>query len=127
MHTRLTFILRRINADLSSVGLGTVRVADDSGPGWSEGLTVFDFRGHMTSANPKHVEAAVALLAYTFQDDVIDEQHHTWPEVGGRPLFPSADSGVACWCLDGKPWCAVGQLVDALAVAEDVAQAESAG
>jgi hypothetical protein len=127
MHARLAFILRRINADLSGVGLGSVHVADDPGPGWGEDLTVFDFRGHLTSANPEHVEEAVALLAYTFQDDVIDERHGAWPEVNGRPLFPSADSGVACWCLDGKPWCAVGQLADALASARDGAGTGSAG
>lgn len=66
-----------------------------------------------------HVEDAAALLASAFQDDVIDERHGAWPEVGGRPLFASADSGVACWCLDGKPWCAVGQLRDALGSAAD--------
>jgi len=66
-----------------------------------------------------HVEDAVALLASAFQDDEIDERHGAWPEVGGRPLFASADSGVACWCLDGRPWCAVGQLRDALGSAAD--------
>ncbi|MBS2963525.1 hypothetical protein KGA66_10740 [Actinocrinis puniceicyclus] len=116
MQARLTFILDRLNADLSGVGLGSVSVVDDPGAGWGEGLTVFEFQGRQTSANPREVEAAVALLASTFQDDVIDERHGAWPEVNGKPLWASADSGVACWYLDGKPWCAVGQLAGALAV-----------
>ncbi len=115
MQARLTFILDRLNADLSGVGLGAVGVVDDPGAGWGEGLTVFEFRGHQTSANPDELEAAVALLASTFQDDVTDERHGAWPEVDGKPLWASADSGIACWHLDGKPWCAVGQLTGALA------------
>jgi hypothetical protein len=118
MHARLTFILDRLNADLSPLGLGTVRVVDDPAPDWAEGVTVFEFRGHMTSANPEMVEEAVALLASSFQDDVVDEQHRAWPEVNDRPLWASAALGVACWCLDDRPWCAVGQLAGALAAAE---------
>jgi len=128
MQARLTFILDRLNADLSAVGLGVVSVVDDPGPGWGEGLAVFDFRGHQTSANPEHVEAAAALLASTFQDDVIDERHGAWPEVDGKPLWASAESGVACWQRAGKPWCAIGQLSDALAAAADDADhAETGG
>ncbi len=115
MQARLTFILDRLNADFSTAGLGVVSAVDDPGPEWGEGLTVFDFRGHQTSANPAHVEDAAALLASTFQDDVIDERHGAWPEVDGKPLWASAESGVACWHRDGKPWCAVGQLAGALA------------
>ncbi len=115
MQARLTFLLDRLNADFAMADLGTVSVVKDPGEGWDEGLTVFDFRGHQTSANPDEVEAAVALLASTFQDDVMDERHDAWPHVGGKPLFASAESGVACWHLNGKPWCAVGQLAGALA------------
>lgn len=120
MHARLSFILNRLNADFATAGLGDVGVVDDPGPMWDRDLAVFAFQGHMTSADPVYVEDTVALLASTFQDDVIDERHRAWPQVDGRPMWASADSGVACWCLDGKPWCAVGQLVDALAAtAED--------
>jgi hypothetical protein len=115
MQARLTFILDRLNADFATVGLGAVSVVDDPGPTWVEGLAVFDFRGHQTSANPEQPEHAAALVAYTFQDDVVEERHGAWPEVDGKPLWASADSGVACWHLDGKPWCAVGQLAGALA------------
>jgi len=123
MHARLSFILDRLNADFSTVGLGSVSVVDEPGPGWVEGLTVFDFRGHQTSANTEHAEDAAALLASTFQDDVVDERHGAWPEVDGKPLWASVESGVACWHLDGKPWCAIGQLAGALAAhTEDSAE-----
>ncbi|MGH3415281.1 MAG: hypothetical protein ACRDSS_02330 [Actinocrinis sp.] len=62
-------------------------------------------------------EPLVAAIANQLQDDVVDNLGRTWPEIDGRPLFASADSGVACWCLDGKPWCAVGQLKEALVAA----------
>jgi hypothetical protein len=127
MHAGVRFILHRLNADLATAGLGVVSVVGDPGREWGEGMTVFAFGGHETSADPGHVEQAVALLASAFQDDVIDERQGTWPEVGGRPVFPSAESGVACWCLDGRPWCAVGQLADALAATADDAQRPVAG
>jgi hypothetical protein len=115
MQARLTFLLDRLNADFSPAGLGAVRAIDDPGPFSVEGFTLFEFRGHQTTANPQELEAAVALLASTFQDDVIEERHGAWPAVGGKPLWASADCGVACWHLDGEPWCAVGQLAGALA------------
>lgn len=119
MHARLTFILNRINADLGTLDLGLVGVVGDPVGDWGDGVTVFEFRGHQTSVDPEHVEEALALLASGYQDDVIDECHGAWPLVGGRPLWASADSGVACWYLDGRPWCAVGQLADALAAVAD--------
>lgn len=122
----MMFILDRLNADFATTGLGAVGVVGESGADWGEGLTVFEFRGHQSSANTGHVEDAVALLASAFQDDVIDEHQTAWPQVGGRPLFPSANAGVACWELDGKPWCAVGQLAGALAVQSE-ADGASAG
>jgi hypothetical protein len=114
MHTRVSFILDRLNADFASVGIGTVALVEDPGPGWTG--TVFEYAGHQTFGIPEHLEACTALLADQFQDDAMDNLGRTWPEVAGKPLFASADSGVACWCLNGEPWCAVGQLTEALAV-----------
>jgi hypothetical protein len=125
MHPRLAFIIGRLNADLMSTGVGVVSLVEDPEPGWAG--TVFAFGGSMTTVSTDHAEVATAVLADKFQDDVIGTLGRTWPQVDGRPLFASADSGVACWCLDGEPWCAIGQLTDALAAAEDVAKTGSAG
>ena len=69
----------------------------------------------MTFTGDAPLEELVAAVADQLQDDVVDNLGRTWPEVSGRPLFASAASGVACWCLDGRPWCAIGQLDQALA------------
>jgi len=83
---------------------------------------------HIPLDVPTGFEELTAVIAYHLQDEAMDELGRTWPEVGGMPLFPSAGSGVACWCLDGKPWCAVGQLPDALAAAaEDAKRGETGG
>ena len=55
-------------------------------------------------------EQLVASVADRMQDTVVQLKAAAWPSLDGKPLSPSADSGVACWCVDGKPWCAVGQL-----------------
>jgi hypothetical protein len=125
MHSRLAFIIGRLNADLAATGVGVVSLVEDPEPGWA-GI-VFAFGGSMTTVSTDQAEVATAVLADKFQDDVVGSLGRTWPEVDGRPLFPSAASGVACWCLDGKPWCAVGQLADALAAAGEVERAGSAG
>lgn len=125
MHPRLAFVIDRLNADLLPTGVGVVSLVEDPEPGWAG--TVFAFGGSMTTVSMDQVEVTTAVLADKFQDDVIGSLGRTWPEVGGRPLFASADSGVACWCLDGKPWCAVGHLANALAAADDMEQVGSAG
>lgn len=117
MHPRLAFIIDRLNADLVATGVGVVSLVEAPEADWA-GI-VFAFGGSMTTVSTDHAEIAAAVLADKFQDDVIGSLGRTWPEVGGRPLFASADSGVACWCLDGKPWCAVGQLKDALSAAAE--------
>lgn len=111
----MSFILDRLNADFTGAELGVVSFVAEPGADWAG--PVFAYCGSMTTVSVGDVERATATLADKFQDDVIGERHAAWPEVGGRPLFPSADSGVACWCLDGKPWCAIGQLADALKAA----------
>lgn len=108
----MKFILGRLNADFGSIGRGSVSFVSDPGPGWAG--PVWEFEGARTACGMDDVEAATASLAWTFQDGVVDDRHEAWPQVDGRPLWPSADSGVACWCLDGKPWCAIGQLAAAL-------------
>lgn len=108
MHTRVALALKRIEADFAAVPLD---------------LPTFD--GTIVSSNgvlipldvPGGYEELTAVVAYHLQDAAIDELGRPWPEYRGRPLFPSADCGVACWCLDGAPWCAVGQLESALAAA----------
>lgn len=116
MHARVRAVLGRIEADFSGLPVELPTVA-------GEAVTAHGMR--FTVGAP--YESLVASIADQLQDDVIDNLGRGWPEVDGRPLFASAESGVACWCLDGRPWCAVGQLSDALAAAEDVAQAGSVG
>lgn len=118
MHTRVRFILDRLNADFAAADLGPVGFVEAPGPGWPG--PVFEFAGHQTFGILDRVEECTALLANQFQDDVMGNQRHTWPEVEGRPLFASSASGVACWCLDDTPWCAIGQLAQALAAYEPV-------
>ena len=115
MHARVSFILGRLNADFGSGGRDVVTCVVVPGQGWAG--PVWEFGGHQTACGYDDVEGATATLASTFQDDVIGDRHEAWPVVDGRPLFASAESGVACWCLDGKPWCAVGQLHGALEAA----------
>jgi hypothetical protein len=114
----VSFILDRLNADFAGAGLGAVSFVQDPATDWAG--PVFAYCGSMTTVGLDDAESATATLADKFQDDVIDDRHSVWPEVDGRPLFTSADSGVACWCLDSRPWCAVGQLAGALASRADV-------
>ena len=104
MQARVSAVLGRIEADFSGLPVDLPSVTGETIT--AHGMT-------FTAAAP--YEPLVASIANQLQDDVIDNLGRTWPEVGGKPLFASADSGVACWCLDGKPWCAVGQLAGALA------------
>jgi hypothetical protein len=113
MQARVSAVLGRIGADFSGLPIKLPSVL---------GETITAHGMAFTASGP--YESLVASIADQLQDDAIDNLGRTWPEVGGRPLFASADSGVACWCLDGRPWCAVGQLAGALAVA---AEAEPAG
>jgi hypothetical protein len=113
----VSFILDRLNADFGTAGCGSVGFVLNPEPGWAG--PVWSFGGAQTACGYDDVESAAATLAGTFQDSVIGERHGAWPQVEGRALFPSADSGVACWCLDGKPWCAIGQLAAALAAAAE--------
>jgi hypothetical protein len=115
MHARVSFILARLNADFRLAGLGEITYVSDPEPGWAG--PVWAFGGHRTASGYDDVESATASLASAFQDGVIDDRHGAWPTVDGRALFASAESGVACWCLDGKPWCAIGQLSGALEAA----------
>lgn len=115
MHARVTLALKRVAADFAGLPVD---------PPTFDGAVVQSNGVHIPLDAPGGYEELTSVVAYHLQDAAMDELGRTWPEVGGRPLFPSADSGVACWCLDGKPWCAVGQLSGALAV---VAEAEPAG
>lgn len=116
----MKFILDRLNADFGSVGLGQVALVPAPEENWVG--PVWEFEGTRTACGFDDPEAAVATLAWSFQDKVVDDKHEAWPQVDGRPLWPSAESGVACWCLDGKPWCAIGDLVAALAALGDVSE-----
>jgi hypothetical protein len=106
-------VLARITADFSGLSIDLPII---------DGEVITAHGAHFSSGTP--YESLIAAIADRLQDDVIDNLGHTWPEVNGKPLFASADSGVACWCLDGKPWCAIGQLTEALAVHHE---AESTG
>jgi hypothetical protein len=108
MHARVKAVLGRIEADFSGLPIQLPSVV--GGMITAHGMP-------FTAAAP--YEPLVASIAGRLQDDVMDNLGHTWPQVDGRPLFASAGSGVACWCLEGKPWCAVGQLKDALSSAAD--------
>jgi hypothetical protein len=99
MHARVSATLARIEADFS--GLPIILPTADGNSIIAHGMA-------FTGEAP--FEELVAAVANQLQDDVVDNLRHTWPEVSGRPLFASSASGVACWCLDGKPWCAIGQL-----------------
>jgi hypothetical protein len=103
MHARVTSLLARIRADFGSTPVAL--------PQYDEArITAHGM--HFAVSLPR--EQLVAAVADRLQDDVVDSTGAPWPTVNGEPLFPSAESGVACWCLGGRPWCAVGQLSAAL-------------
>ena len=112
MHARVSFILDRLNADFAAADMGSVTYVLNPGPDWA--APVWAFKGSETACAYDDVESAIATLANTFQDDVISSRLEVWPSLDGVALLASAKSGVACWCLAGKPWCAVGQLTAAL-------------
>jgi hypothetical protein len=113
MHTRVSFILDRLNADFEAAGLGPITLVLNPGAEWDKPVWAFD--GTQVGVGFDDVESCIATLASAFQDLVIDQEHQAWPQVDGRPMWPSAQSGVACWHLDGKSWCAIGHLTRALA------------
>lgn len=117
MSARLNWAAQRVSADLAPLGIPPLSL--EQGPDGP--MIVWELpeaNGRFLVSSSAGVESTVQYVADQIQDAVIAHLFHAWPEVGGRPLWPSADSGVACWCLDGKPWCAVGQLAGALAAAE---------
>jgi len=81
------------------------------------------YGGHTFGVDPGKVENATAHVMWQVQDDVIAELGRPWPELvepSGTSvgvLTPAADSGVACWHLNARPWCAIGQLRGAAAAA----------
>jgi hypothetical protein len=118
MSTSLNWALTRVSQDIGILGygpLGTERRPDDDGP-----MVVLSFPGgglRVLASETAGAEESASYIANQAQDALIGHLFRAWPVVGDRPLFPSAESGVACWCLDGKPWCAVGQLAQALKAA----------
>jgi len=62
------------------------------------------------SIDTPDAEIAVAAAANYFQDVVIDNLMHTWPEADGRPLFPAIDAGRAWWMRDGARFALIGRL-----------------
>lgn len=108
----MSFILDRLNADFALADMGSITYVLNPDSGWA--APVWAFKGSETACAYDDVEGAIATLANVFQDDVIDSLPGIWPSVDGVALLASAESGVACWCLRGKPWCAVGQLAAAL-------------
>lgn len=117
MSARLNWAAQRVSADLAPLGFPPLSL--EQGPDGP--MIVWELpeaNGRFLVSSSAGVESAVQYVADQIQDVVIAHLFHAWPEVDGRPLWPSADSGVACWCLDGKPWCAVGQLAGAVAAAE---------
>jgi hypothetical protein len=118
MPARLKFAMRRVVADFEPAGYPPISVGESSdGPVVLWELPHASVRFLVSDAQDAEVTAD--YVALTLQGFVTDDRQDHWPQINGRPLFPSADSGVACWCLDGKPWCAVGQLAQALAAHEE--------
>ena len=113
MPTRLKWALTRVLADFEPLGYPPFCFGESAdGPVvlWQMPQASVRFLVSTTQS----AEEIAYYIADQLQVFVIDEQREAWPAVNGRPLLPSADSGVACWTLDGRPWCAVGQLTAAL-------------
>ena len=114
MSTSLNWALERAQADFAALSYPPFSLGqDDTGAPvvlWTPPEASLRF----LVSQERNVEESAAYMAWQLQDYVVMDQHGAWPEVDGRPLFPSSGSGVACWCLGGKPWCAIGQLQQAI-------------
>jgi hypothetical protein len=131
----IAFIRGRLHADFAGTG---VQVEFKVDPSWGqEGTTT---RDGSSDVDPKHVivvcgghefplglesgiEVACADATNALQDDVMDLIGRPWPELLDADsnyvdvASPASAGQVAYWQVKGEPFCAVGQLHEAVRAA----------
>jgi hypothetical protein len=113
---RITF---RFDATWATEAAEAMSVAAGSDPQPDDVIVVCG--GHeFTLGLESGVEIACADAADALQDDVIDLLGRPWPELCTADgtyvgvLSPTSTGGIAIWRLTNEPFCAVGQLHDAV-------------